>query len=182
MSLSDREIPMSRLARIARLAALACVVGLTAACTVRPVYMPVANSPMVSADLSAIAVDGVTDRVPQQVRNNLLFGFTGGKVPPPARYTMTLTVTTEEARLGFEKDETAPAYQITVTARYQLTEISSGRILLRSLDRGVATYNRSNQDFANIRARIDAEDRAAVAVAEQIELKLATTLASQKAH
>ncbi len=81
----------------------------------------------------------VGDRVAQEVRNNLIFGFTGGKPAAPARYDLALNVATTEARLGFEKDETAPAYQVTVTVRFELKEIASGRIILRSSSNGVAS-------------------------------------------
>jgi len=129
---------------------------------------------------TAIAVADVGDRVAQEVRNNLVFGFTGGKPAAPARYDLTLNVATSEARLGFEKDETAPAYQVTVTVRFELKEIASGRIILRSSSNGVASYDRSNQNFANIRARIDAENRAALQVSEHLQLRLAIALAKER--
>lgn len=189
MSSSDREFrPMrasggkARGFRPAAMAVAMVMLGLAGACTVRPVYMQVANSPKVAADLSAIAVDSVGERVAQQVRNNLIVAFTGGRAPPPALYTLSLAVATSEERLGFERDETAPAYQITVTVRYELTEIASGRSVVRTIGRGVASYDRSNQNFANVRARLDAEDRAALAAAEEIQLRLAVEIASQKAR
>jgi LPS-assembly lipoprotein len=153
---------------------------LASACTVQPVYMPIAQGPNVAADLSAIAIEEVSTRVAQQVRNNLIFGFTGGGVAAPARYDLALRVVSREARLGFERDETAPAYSVTITVSYELKEIATGKIILRSLNRGVASYDRSNQAFANQRARIDAEDRAAQSVADDIQLRLASALASGK--
>jgi LPS-assembly lipoprotein len=161
------------------LAALALGV-LASACTVQPVYMPIAQGPQVAADLSAISIEDVSDRVGQQVRNNLIFGFTGGGVAAPARYDLAMRVTSREARLGFERDETAPAYSVTVTVTYELKEIATGKVILRSLNRGVASYDRSNQAFANQRARIDAEDRAAQQVADDIQLRLAAALATRK--
>ncbi|MCX5494801.1 LPS assembly lipoprotein LptE [Kaistia dalseonensis] len=185
MSSSDREFrPVRAVRSTGRLAGIAFAVvflGLAGACTVRPVYMPVANSPKVYADLSAIAINGVADRVAQEVRNNLIVAFTGGRAPPPAIYTLSMTVDTSEERLGFERDDTAPAYQVTVSVRYELTEIASGRSIVRTIGRGVASYDRSNQNFANVRARLDAENRAALAAAEEIQLRLALELANKKA-
>jgi LPS-assembly lipoprotein len=188
MSSSDRGQDLTRASATVRrwasgvrggLAALA--LGLLAsACTVQPVYMPIAQGPQVAADLSAISIQDVNDRVGQQVRNNLIFGFTGGGTAASPRYDLALRVTSREARLGFERDETAPAYSVTVTVTYELKEISSGKVILRSLNRGVASYDRSNQAFANQRARIDAEDRAAQSVAEDIQLRLAAALATRK--
>lgn len=186
MSSSDRGLDVSRtapargifgLARAAGLAAL--VLGLSA-CTVRPVYMQQSGSTQnVAADLSAVDVSGVGTRVGQEVRNNLLFAFTGGRPPPPAKYLLIIEVESAEERLGFEKDETAPSYQVTVRVRFELQEIASGRSILRSDSMGMASYDRSNQNFANQRARIDAENRAAREVANEIQLRLALAAARQ---
>jgi len=43
--------------------------------------------------------------------------------------------------------------------------------------RGSASYDRMNQVFANVRARIDAENRAAVAAADNIRLRVAAAVA-----
>ncbi|MBN9024260.1 MULTISPECIES: LPS assembly lipoprotein LptE [Kaistia] len=186
MSSSDRGLDLARpsgsgLTRLVRggLAALALGV-LAAGCTVQPIYMPIASGPNVAADLSAIQVEDVSDRVGQEVRNNLIFGFTGGGNPAPPRYELTMRVTSADARLGFERDETAPAYSVTVTVAYQLKEIATGKVILRSINRGVASYDRSNQAFANQRAQIDAQNRAAQSVADDIQLRLAAALATGK--
>lgn len=152
---------------------------LLAGCTVRPVYMQTAPGLAPVTDLSAIAVGDAGDRVGQEVRNNLIFLFTGGRPPPPTRYTLSISVSSEEERLGFQKDETAPAYQVTVRVKFELKEIAGDRVILRSSSAGVATYNRSNQNFANVRAKIDAENRAAQAVAEQVQLRLAIAVAKE---
>jgi LPS-assembly lipoprotein len=189
MSSSDRGLDLARasagagrLSRLVRGGLVALTLGvLASACTVQPVYMTIANGPNVAADLSAVQVEDVSDRVGQEVRNNLIFGFTGGGNPAPPRYELSLRVTTADARLGFERDETAPAYSVTVTVAYELREIATGKVILRSLNRGVASYDRSNQAFANQRAKIDAENRAAQSVADDIQLRLAAALASGKA-
>ncbi|MBZ9938010.1 LPS assembly lipoprotein LptE [Mesorhizobium sp. BR1-1-16] len=176
MSSSDRK-GASR--RAFGFAGVALIGALAAGCVVRPVYMPTAAGGAPAADLSAIAVDQVGDRVSQEVRNNLIFAFTGGKPAPAPRFNLSISVSNSEARLGFEKDETAPAYQVTVAVRFELKDLASGRSIIRSTASGVASYDRSNQNFANERARIDAENRAAQAVADQMQLRLAIALAKE---
>lgn len=173
-----KDVPRGR--RVIGLAGLALLAVLASACTVRPVYMQTPPGSPAMADLSAISVNDAIDRVGQEVRNNLVFAFTGGKPPAPPRYDLAIFVSTSEARLGFEKDETAPAYQVTVSVRFELKEIASNRVILRSTSTGVASYDRSNQNFANVRARIDAENRAAQAVADQLQLRLSIALAKEK--
>ena len=58
-----------------------------------------------------------------------------------------------------------------------MTKIGSNQILVRNTSRGTASYDRVNQDFANVRARIDAENRAAAVAADDIRLHLAAAVA-----
>lgn len=183
MSLSDWKSLAGDRLRSARSAALpamlaAALASALAACTVQPVYMTIASGPNVGADLSAIAIGDVSDRVGQELRNDLVFGFTGGSPPAASpRYTLSIQVATTELRLGFERDDTAPAYLVEVRVTYELVEIGSNRTILRSVNRGMASYDRSNQSFANVRARIDAENRAAQVAADDIQLRIAAALA-----
>ncbi|MBN8997867.1 MAG: hypothetical protein J0H54_00350 [Rhizobiales bacterium] len=162
-------------------ASAATILLLAAGCTVRPVYMATKSGPGAHSDvdLSAVTVTEVSGRVAQQVRNNLLTAFSGGRATPAAKYVLGLEVETSEERLGFTKDETAPSYQVTVRVGFELKSVADDHIVLRSISLGSASYDRSNQNFANERARIDAENRAAEAVADEIRLRLALALAKE---
>jgi LPS-assembly lipoprotein len=65
-----------------------------------------------------------------------------------------------------------------VTAIYQVTSLATGRIVYRATSRQSASYDRGNQAFANERAKLDAETRAAILVADDIHLNLAAAAAS----
>ena len=73
--------------------------------------------------------------------------------------------------------ESAPSYSLTVSATYEITSVATGKIVLRDTSRGSASYNRTMQEYANDRARLDAEDRAAEVAAEDVRLRLATAAA-----
>ena len=74
--------------------------------------------------------------------------------------------------------ETSPAYSVTVTATYEVTSVTTGKIVLRATSRQSASYDRSNQAFANDRAKLDAETRAAVLAADDIHLALSAAAAA----
>ncbi len=155
-------------------------VAALAACTVQPLYAPTssATAGAVGLTLTNIVVDPVDTRVAQQVRNRLIFVLYGGSGQPTSPvYRMRLTVTTSENALGVTPVESSPAYSVTVATTYEVTEIATGEIVLRATVRGGATYDRVNQVFANTRARLDAENRAAVVVADDIHIRLATAAA-----
>lgn len=148
-----------------------------AACTVRPVYGPAAGDGSVQTALTRIAVDPVDDRLAQQVRNTVIFQMTGGKAITDPIYRMKLTVTYREVSLGITNVDASPSYSIQVAATYEVTRIDTGALITRNTSRASAAYNRSNQAFANSRARIDAENRAAATVGNDIAIRVATVLA-----
>ncbi|MCP4386406.1 MAG: hypothetical protein GY798_34195 [Hyphomicrobiales bacterium] len=176
MSSSDRGHPMSL-----RAGASGLVVGLLAwalaACTVQPLYGPAAGGGRVQSTLTRIVVAPVKDRVSQQVRNDVIFQLTGGKAIGDPLYKMKLTVTSREIGLGITAIDSSPVFSVQVAATYVVTELSSGAELVRSTARTSASYNRTNQAFANTRAKIDAEDRAAAEAAKLIATRVAGAVA-----
>lgn len=148
------------------------------ACTVQPVYAPTAGSASVTQTLRAIAIDPVDSRVGQVVRNQLLFDFTGGGEPADPQYQMTLRVTSSATALGINRVGSAPVYSVTVAVSYTLRKIGSDEIILRESENGTASYDRYSQNFANIRAQRDAENRAAEVAARKIRLRIAAFTAA----
>jgi LPS-assembly lipoprotein len=123
--------------------------------------------------LRSITIEPVDTRVAQQVRNKLIFYLTGGGDVADPQYRMRLRVTSSETALGITREGSAPVYSVNVTASYTIYQIGSDEILLRETAHGTASYDRSNQNYANIRALRDAENRAADQVADKIRIRLA---------
>jgi len=167
---------LGRQSGTAAIMALAAVMFLSA-CTVQPVYGPGPGGGSVSQTLRAIAIEPVDSRVAQVVRNRLLFYFTGGGEPADAQYRMTLSVSSSSTALGITREGSAPVYSVTVTASYALYKIGSDEIILRETARGTASYDRYSQNFANMRALRDAENRAAEVAASEIRLRVAAATA-----
>lgn len=179
MSSSDRN--RSGRARGGRLIALAAgtiaALGL-AACTIQPLYAPTVAGNAVVSTIGSIFIDETDSRLAQEVRNKLIFGLNGGAGQPAnPTYHMRLIVTSAETSLGVTTFETAPAYSITVSATFEVTSVATGKIVYRSTARGTASFDRVNQIYANTRARLDAEDRAAALAADQIRIRLSAEAA-----
>lgn len=173
MSSSDRG------RRAILMAPLAAALGLAAltACTVQPLYAPTAAGTSVSRDLSGIVIDEVGDRVAQQVRNKLIFTLGANNPAVAPTYRMTLTVSSVVNALGVTPVETAPAYSVTVSATYEVTALATGDIVVRGTARGTASFDRVTQIYANTRAQLDAENRAAGLAADKIRVRLSTEAA-----
>ena len=163
-----------RLILLATLAATAL-----AACTVQPLYAPTAAGTAAVASLNEIYIEPVSDRIGQELRNQLIFKLNGGRGQPAnARYRMKLVVSSSENALGVTPIDAAPAYSITVAATYEVRSVADDKIVYRSTTRQSASYDRVNQAFANERAKLDAENRAAVQAATDIRIRLAAAAAN----
>jgi len=174
MSSSDLSRPLSRAGRSALLA-LATAFAL-AACTVQPLYGPTPTGQAVTDSLDRIAIESVDSRVAQEVRNRLIFDLGGGRQQSPT-YKMKLTVSASESALGVTPVESAPTYSITVSATYEVRALATDEIVLRGTSRGIASFDRISQIYANTRARLDAENRAAALAATDIRIRLAAAAA-----
>jgi LPS-assembly lipoprotein len=184
MSSPERKSLLSRLRPAAACLLAAGLLGISA-CSVQPLYSdgPVANSAVtgsIGTELSMIAVKPTTTRVGQEVRNRLLFLLYGGQAEPAApRYTLAIAVgSISEASANVQVNtENEPTAAIeTVRASYTLTD-SSGKVVAAGKRQFMSSYDVPRQEFAAVRARIDAENRAARELAELLRLALAQDLA-----
>ncbi len=175
---SDRRRSRGGLRAFGLLPLVALVAAALTACTVQPLYAPTAAGTSVVASIGSIYIEDADTRLAQEVRNKLIFNLNGGAGQPdnPA-YRMRLIVTAAETALGVTTFETAPAYSITVAATYEITLAATGKIVLRSTARSTASFDRVNQVYANTRARLDAENRAAALVADEIRIRLSAAAA-----
>jgi LPS-assembly lipoprotein len=178
MSSSEPAFAAASRARRARgvLVAAAALVAL-AGCTVQPLYGNGPSGQAVPTTISRIAIEPVGDRVSQLVRNALIFKLDGGTEPSNPTYRMALNVTSAQTALGVTPIEAAPSYSLTVSVTYEVKSVATGQIVLRDTSHGTASYNRTMQEYANQRAQIDAENRAAAVAAEDVRLRLAAAAA-----
>jgi LPS-assembly lipoprotein len=149
------------------------------ACTVRPVYAPAPRETGPQADLPAVTVQEAATRPEQVYRNALLFALRGGGEGAPARYGLIYRMTLGEQQIAVERGTGTPnAYQLSGGASFLLKDLGTGGSLFGSSVTAVDTYTRSSQNYANIRARRDAEDRLAETLAELTQARLAAYFAT----
>jgi LPS-assembly lipoprotein len=170
------------------IAALATVTG----CTVRPLYSDAGYSAggastvtgSIGSQLSTIAIKPVANRIGQQVRNNLIFLFGGGKGEPAnPRYTMDLAVSSiSEATTTIQiNNQNEPTSAIlTAFGAYTITD-SNGKVVATGNRQLMASFDVPRQEFAAYRAQLDAENRAARELAELIRLAVAQDFAKRPA-
>lgn len=179
------------LSRTGALALAAAAALATSACTVRPLYQDVSSSiapagATASTGLATVSVkpvDGtklIYRRAAQELRNHLIFGLNGGAGEPAApRYLLDLFVTSRiisAAKIQIAVDNEPTAGSAIVTAKYRLLDMATGRAVAAGTRSATASFDKSRQIFATVRAEDDAENRAARELAEILRLSLAQDL------
>lgn len=163
------------------LAAIVLVLGaaLLVGCQVRPLYAPAGGRLGPQSILPAIAVDAPVTREEQVFRNALLFAMQGGGGGVSPRYDMAFRFTIREQEILVERDSGTPnAYQLSGDVSFLVKERASGRSLYGTNVTAVDSYTRTSQNFSNVRARRDAEDRLAKSLAELTQARVAAYFAT----
>lgn len=177
---------LRRLNRVPVLAALGLSV-LVAGCTVQPLYsssVPTVAGGVpssVKSRLASIKVDDVDTIYAQAVRNRLIFGLSGGAGEPaqPAYHlALGLQMTNEfavEVDVGDKTTGRPSAGTVRLRSNYVLRD-KDGKVVATGRRVVSASYDRPRQEFANLRAQRDAQQRAAEELAQFLVLSLAQDL------
>lgn len=155
------------------MSATAGAVGLLASgCGFRPLY-GAKSFGSVDTELAQIKIGIISEREGQQLHNYLLDRLNRKGRPEKPRYRLSVDLDIETVRQAFEPDETATRAKLVFTARFRLQDIATEKILLTSWARSVNSYNIVNSAIATRSAELDALDRAAREVSEEIRSLLA---------
>ena len=161
-------------ALFAGLAALAL-----AGCGFQPLYGgTTAGGAKLAEVMAAVEIAPIPGRVGQKLRNELIFTNTGGGYAAPTRYKLDIAIkeSVTDELVQITGDATGQVYQIEAT--FKLINLSNGQVLLDGKALSRAAYNRFQEIFANVRARYDAENRAARTISESIRTQVAAHLAN----
>ena len=144
-------------------------------CQVQPLY---ATNTLTAEKLASVAINPVDERVAQELRNRLIFLYSGGKGEPVnAQYTLNLNFTgTASAALREELSDGITAQRYEAQATYTLTENATKTVVYSGTRDVITFYDQTTQEFANRRALRDAENRAAWQLAEIIRADTASVL------
>lgn len=179
--MSSPEGRRAVLRRILAGAVLATGLASFAGCTVQPLYGggPAAGGSMVSR-LSSVDVAEVDTRQALEVRNQLIYllsGGTGRPVNPSHVVDLGISSrTTNAATVQIATDNEPSAGTVTMTSDYVLRALATDEIVASGRRMAAASFDRTRQQFGNLRAERDAENRAARELAEMLRLALAQDL------
>lgn len=152
---------------------LAVMLASLTGCGFQPVYGTVDNSYAAQDVTAAIRIAPIKDRVGQRIRNELIRQLTPGGEPYDAPYLMKLQVSVSERKVFTRTSREVDRISVMVTARFQVIDETTGNaeagtppiVIYADTAFAESSFNRFPSEFANVRARIDAENRAAAEVA-----------------
>lgn len=144
----------------------------------RPLYGSSAvGGASVSEKLAQVKIGKIPGRVGQKLRNDLMFHTTGGGNGLPPEYRLDVAVRQSVTSTLVRQDGDAASQVYNLTAKFTLTRLSDNSVALEGSSHSKAGFNRFTSIYSNVRARRNAEDRAAVIVSEDLKSRISAYLA-----
>jgi LPS-assembly lipoprotein len=150
-----------------------------AGCGFQPLYGGnTASGARLAEVMKGVDLTPIPGRVGQKLRNELIFASTGGGIPGPTRYRLNITIkeSVTDQLVQITGDATGQVYQLDAT--FKLIDSATNAVIYQGKAISRAPYNRFQEIFANVRARYDAENRAARTVSESIRVQIAAHLSN----
>lgn len=159
----------------------AMVLGLAVSGCLRPMYgtLPGATSSVVD-DLAQVQVLPIDGRVGQELRNQLIYAFSGGADTGAAPYRLSISLKEGFTDLLVQSNRDSFGRTVILDATFNLTEAESGEVVDGGTAQARASFDRGAALFANERALLDAQNRAARSLAETIRTRIAAYFAAQR--
>jgi LPS-assembly lipoprotein len=147
----------------------------------RPLYGQTTSGIGVQASMRKIDVRPIPSRVGQRIRNELIFQNTGGGEADQPAYRLEISIK-ESLGTSFVKSTGESLSQIyALEAVFSLVRISDKKVLIKSNSNARAEFERFQQIYSNVRAKDDAENRAARQIADDIRTRVAIALSREQA-
>jgi LPS-assembly lipoprotein len=172
------------LSRRSLLRGLALMLGAApglAACSggFQPLYGPTASGVGLQERLAQLDVAAIPGRVGQRIRNELIFHASGGGELAPPTHRLEVSITESVISTLVKPDGDALGQTYSLQANFKLIEIKTKKVVLTGTSYGRAGFERFQSIYSNVRARDDAENRAARTVAEDLKTRVAIYLSGQ---
>ncbi len=173
------RVVLSRRSLVRGLSLLLAAAPALAACGnggFRPLYGETPSGAGLQERLRQLDVATIPGRVGQRIRNDLIFQSGGGGelLPPTHRLEVTITESVLTTLVKIDGDSLGQIY--AVQASFKLINIRDKKVVLQGTSYGRAGFERFQSIYSNVRARDDAENRAARTVADDLKTRVATYL------
>lgn len=165
------------------MAAAMLIAPLVAACGpggFRPMYADLnGTGGGLSEKLAQVDIAPIPGRVGQQLRNELIFQARGGGDALPSEYRLEIAIRESVTSTLVQRSGDSRGQIYGLEASFKLIHLRDKKVILSGTSYGRAGFERFDSIFSNVRARRDAENRAAVTVGNDLKSRLSAFLATQ---
>ena len=144
----------------------------------RPLYGETPSGAGLQERLKQLDVAPIPGRVGQRIRNDVIFHAGGGGelLPPTHRLEVAINESVLTTLVKIDGDSLGQIY--AVQASFKLISIRDKKVVLQGTSHARAGFERFQSIYSNVRARDDAENRAARTIAEDLKTRVAIYLSS----
>ena len=131
----------------------------------------------VNQKLAELEIAPIPGRVGQRLRNELIFQATGGgheAFQPIYRLEIVVTESISATLVQIDGNSSGSVYNLN--ASFRLVRLADRSVALTGTSYGRIAFQRFDSVFANVRARQEAENRAAKTVGDELRSRLAAYL------
>ena len=173
----------SRSLKGAGFAVIASLAGLgMSGCGFQPMYATAPNGTSLVDVMKSVQVATIPSRTGQKLRNELVFGTTGGGEPAAPIYRLDVALR-ESVRNTLVTNTGAPTGQILqLDAEFRIIRIKDNETLFKGYSTSEAAYDLTGWSgttgsvYGDTRAVLDAENRAARTLADTLKTRVAAFL------
>ena len=135
--------------------------------------------------MAQVDVAAIPGRVGQRIRNELIFQNTGASEPPPPTHRLEVAIKETVISTLVRPDGSSAGETYLIEASFRIIKISDKKVVLQGTSHARAAFERyttntvpagSTFTYSNVRAREDAENRAARVIADDLKTRVATYL------
>ncbi|KAB2920133.1 MAG: hypothetical protein F9K29_02905 [Hyphomicrobiaceae bacterium] len=144
----------------------------------RPLYGPTASGARLDERFAQVEFAPIPGRVGQRIRNEMVFQSTGGGNPAPPTHRFEVAIRESLTSTLVRTDGNSLSQIYAVEASFRLFNLRDKKVVFQGTSHARAGFERFESIYSNVRAREDAENRAARTIADDLKTRLATYLSS----
>lgn len=156
------------------------LVGLLAlsACGYQPLYATRDDGSSVSQQLAEVSVVPQSTRVGQLVRNEIVQSTRPAGTQAQDRFYLKFQAKGDAQTLIDTADTVHRRLAYNLTTKFQLVDAATNSVIFSGRAFSRVPYDRLDASFANVQARVNAEEQAAKQVGQEMRTRLAAFLAT----
>jgi LPS-assembly lipoprotein len=120
----------------------------------------------------------IPGRVGQQLRNEFIYQSTGGGARLEPVYRLEVAVRESVTSTLIEETGDARGQVYNLDAAFKLVRIADSQVVMEGKSHSRAAFDRFSSIYSNVRAREEAETRAAKTIAEELRTRISAYVAT----